>query len=71
MNEQEKGEKSNVKEFINDVRAEFKKISWPTLNELKSSTWIVIAVILTLATFVFLCDRVLFGLLRAVAVMGQ
>jgi len=66
MNEQEKSEKSNVKGFINDVRAEFKKISWPTFTELKSSTWIVIVVILILATFVFVCDRVLFGLLRAI-----
>ena len=69
MNEQERGEKSNVKGFINDVRAEFKKISWPTFTELKSSTWIVIVVILILATFVFVCDQFLFRLLHAV--MGQ
>ena len=66
MNEQEKGEKSGVKEFVNDVRAEFKRISWPTRNELKSSTWIVIAVILVLSAFVFLCDCVLGGLLSKI-----
>jgi len=66
MNEQEKGEKSSVKGFINDVRAELKKISWPTFNELKSSTWIVIAVICILATFVFVCDQILLNLVMSV-----
>ena len=67
--EQEKSAGANVKGFVDDVRAEFKRISWPTRAELKSHTWIVIVFICMLGAFVFLCDQVLFRLLHMV--MGQ
>ena len=71
MEEQEKDIKSNVKGFIDDVRAEFKKISWPTRNELKSHTWIVIVFICMLGAIVFLYDQVLIRALRLVMDLMQ
>ncbi len=36
----------SLKEFFADAKAEFKKISWPTRDEVKESTTIVCATIL-------------------------
>ncbi|MCL1856470.1 MAG: preprotein translocase subunit SecE [Kiritimatiellaeota bacterium] len=66
MDEQEKSGKGSVRGFIDDVWTEFGKISWPTFNELKGSTWLVMAVIAILGAFVFLCDQVLVFVMRAI-----
>jgi preprotein translocase subunit SecE len=45
--------------FIKDVRVEITKVSWPTRNELRSSTLVVIATVLIVAAYIGLVDRVL------------
>ena len=66
MDEQEKSGKESVKGFIDDVHAEFNKISWPTWKELKGSTRVVIVFILLMGACVCLFDYVLFGLVRLI-----
>ena len=52
-----------TKKFTNDVVAEMKKVTWPTLDELKGSTLVVIVTVFILAIFIGIIDRILsFGL---------
>jgi preprotein translocase subunit SecE len=48
-----------MREFYKDVRVEFTKISWPTRDELKDSTIVVIISVLLVAAFIGLVDQLL------------
>jgi preprotein translocase subunit SecE len=46
-------------DFVKDVQVESKKVSWPTRNELRDSTTVVIVTCLILTVFVWITDSVL------------
>jgi preprotein translocase subunit SecE len=48
-----------VREFAKDVRVEITRVSWPTREELRDSTIVVIATVILVAAFVGVVDRVL------------
>ena len=48
-----------VREFFKDVRAESLKVSWPSRQELRDSTVVVIVTVLIVAVFIGLIDRLL------------
>ena len=48
-----------MREFVKDVRVEITRVSWPTREELRDSTIVVIATVLLVAAFVGVVDRVL------------
>jgi preprotein translocase subunit SecE len=48
--------KEKIINFFNDVVKEMKKVTWPTKDELKESTTIVIIVCLILAAFTYIVD---------------
>jgi len=48
-----------VRAFFKDVRVEIGKVSWPTRQELRDSTIVVIATVLIVAAYVGAVDRVL------------
>ncbi|MCX7875936.1 MAG: preprotein translocase subunit SecE [Melioribacteraceae bacterium] len=48
--------KEKIINFVNDVVKEMKKVTWPTKEELKESTSIVIVVCLILAVFTYIID---------------
>lgn len=50
--------------FVLDVKVEMAKVSWPTRDELKGSTVVVIIVTLAFAVFTFGIDRALSYLVR-------
>jgi preprotein translocase subunit SecE len=50
---------TQVREFLKDVQLEFTKVSWPTRNELRDSTVVVIAAVLLVSLFVAAVDYVL------------
>ncbi|PIS27948.1 MAG: preprotein translocase subunit SecE [Candidatus Marinimicrobia bacterium CG08_land_8_20_14_0_20_45_22] len=50
---------NKIREFIDGVIFEMKKVSWPSWNELKSSTVIVLAFSLILSVFLFVVDLLL------------
>ena len=56
--------------FLKDVKVEMAKVSWPTREELKGSTIVVIVVSLLFAAFVFLADQILSRLVNALFRMG-
>ena len=48
-----------ITKFLNEVRVEFKKVTWSTREELIGSTAVVIVTILLLALFVGIVDALL------------
>jgi len=50
---------NQAREFITDVRVESSKVSWPTRNELRDSTIVVIVTVLIVAAFIGVVDRIL------------
>ena len=53
-----------VQQFITDVRFEMSKVSWPSWDELKSSTYIVLSLSLILIVFLFFVDFLLSKILN-------
>lgn len=52
-----------AKQFVADVIVEMKKVSWPTVPELRGSTTVVIVTVILVAIFIGFVDRILaFGL---------
>ena len=51
-----------VREFVKDVQLESAKISWPTREELRDSTVVVLATVILIAIFIGIVDRVLTAL---------
>ena len=45
--------------FVQEVRGELKKVSWPTREELKGATVMVIITTILLALFIGFCDFIL------------
>ncbi|HPI74445.1 MAG TPA: preprotein translocase subunit SecE [bacterium] len=52
-----------ISNFVQDVKQEMAKVSWPTKDQLKGQTLIVIAVSLFFALFIFVVDHLLARLL--------
>ena len=57
---------SKLQQFIADVRFEMTKVSWPSWEELKSSTFIVLGLSLVLIVFLFSIDFLLSKILNIV-----
>ena len=55
-----------IQNFLNDVRFEMSKVSWPTWEELKSSTYVVLTLSLILILFLFVVDFILAKILNIV-----
>jgi preprotein translocase subunit SecE len=55
-----------INKFFLEVRQEMAKVSWPTRNELKGTTVIVIVITVILSVFIWLADKVLEGLLNII-----
>lgn len=50
---------AKVGKFLGQVKAELKKVAWPSREELISSTIVVLVSTLMLAVFIGICDLVL------------
>jgi preprotein translocase subunit SecE len=46
-------------EFLGDVRAEMKRVSWPTLKHVQNTTIITIIAVIFFAIYLFLVDQAL------------
>jgi len=45
--------------FLSEVRAEFRKVTWPSRTELKGQTVVVIVAVLVIAAFIGVVDLIL------------
>ncbi len=57
-----------AREFVKDVRVEAGRVSWPTRDELRDSTVVVIVTVLLVAAFIGIVDQ---ALNRVVALLFQ
>ena len=57
---------NKLQQFAADVKFEMTKVSWPSWEELKSSTYIVLGLSLILIVFLFSIDFILSKILNIV-----
>ena len=57
---------NKLQQFVADVKFEMTKVSWPSWEELKSSTYIVLGLSLILISFLFSIDFILSKILNIV-----
>jgi preprotein translocase subunit SecE len=55
-----------IQEYIKEVIQEMKKVTWPTYEELKGSTWVVITFAILMAVYVAIIDFALTWLIGKV-----
>jgi preprotein translocase subunit SecE len=58
--------KEKIIGFFEDVVKEMKKVTWPTKQELKESTTVVIVVCLVIATFTYIIDLLISNVLKGI-----
>lgn len=58
--------KEKIVNFVNDVVKEMKKVTWPTRDELKESTTIVIVVCILIAIFTYIIDMSVAQILKGI-----
>ncbi len=58
--------KEKIIAFLTDTVKEMKKVTWPTKDELRESTIVVIAVCGIIAAFVFGVDYIVSNLMKAI-----
>ena len=57
---------NKVQQFFVDVKLEMSKVSWPTWEELKGSTYVVLFLSLILIVFLFFIDFLLAKILNII-----
>jgi preprotein translocase subunit SecE len=62
--------KTNPMEFVQQVRREVAKVTWPTRKETMVSTVMVFVFVFVAATFFFLVDQLLASAVRLVLGIG-
>ena len=64
----ERGRLARVVDFLRDVRGEVRKVTWPTRDELKKATLVIVAFVIVLGIVIGLMDAALqFVFVKAVA----
>ena len=58
--------KEKIIAFFDDVVKEMKKVTWPTKDELKESTTVVIVVCLVIAAFTYVIDMLISKVLKGI-----
>jgi preprotein translocase subunit SecE len=46
-----------LREYVKDVRVEMTKVSWPTREELRQHTLVVVVMVILVAIFIGIADR--------------
>ena len=55
-----------TKSFLKDVRGEMSKVSWPTREQLTSSTGVVIVLVFLFTVFIGIVDRIISTLIERI-----
>ncbi len=55
-----------ISKFLQEVKQEMSKVSWPNREELKGTTIIVIVLTLILSVFILVTDKILQGLMNLI-----
>ena len=57
VGEKVSGTISNSREFLHDVRVEMKQVTWPSREDVISTTWVVIATVAFFGVFLEVVDK--------------
>ena len=57
---------ANINEFFTNVKAELKKVTWPSKKDAYSSTTVVIGLVMVCAVFFGVVDMILSRLIRLI-----
>jgi preprotein translocase subunit SecE len=55
-----------TKLFLEDVKAEMGKVTWPTRKETIATSWVVITIIVLISLYLGACDMILAKLIRII-----
>jgi len=55
-----------IKTYLGETKVEMKKVTWPTRDELKDATRVVILATLVLTVFIGIIDQILSGIIKLV-----
>lgn len=58
--------KEKIINFVTDVVREMKKVTWPTKEELRESTMVVVVVCLIISAFVYVVDMIISESLKGI-----
>ena len=47
---------AQIKEYVEDLKAEMRKVTWPTPDQVKATTAVVVAAVFGFAAFFFIVD---------------
>ena len=53
------GPLQSITDYVRDVRVEMAKVTWPTRDELRESTIVVLVMVVIMTIFIGIVDRVL------------
>jgi len=59
-----------IQQFILDVRSELRKVNWPTKDEVKSMTQVVMVALLILAAIVAVYDWIFLRVIQALLLLS-
>jgi preprotein translocase SecE subunit len=59
-----------IRDFFEGVQFEFKKITWPSFEELRSSIWVVLGMTALLSVILFVMDKIMSALVLNL-IMGR
>jgi preprotein translocase subunit SecE len=52
------GPLERISQFLRDIRAELRRVSWPTANEVKNTTIITLVAVVFFAIYLFTVDKI-------------
>jgi len=55
---------AKTKVFIDEVKLELEKVTWPTRKETIATTWVVVFIVVLISFYLGACDLILARLLR-------
>ena len=57
---------AKTKNFLEEVKVELGKVTWPTRKETIATTWVVVVIIVLISLYLGACDVVLAKLMRRI-----
>jgi len=57
---------AKTNKFLQDVKIELGKVTWPTRKETMATTWVVVVIIVLISLYLGACDIVLTNLMRRI-----
>jgi preprotein translocase subunit SecE len=57
---------AKAKTFVQEVREELHKVTWPTRKETIATTWVVVVIIVIISFYLGVCDLLLNKIMRFV-----